>query len=344
MAPLTWNAAPCDSTQTKAPEWLSIPQPPRTEPVRPSSKLEPLDSKPASDFVAPAGAPREHGNGTIANGASEAGTFAHIAGFWQHAPRDLKTLVFAIPLLLALTFHPSLPKVRVAASPKAAAIRKDVQKAVNAQWVNVQRSVSDRAAVALDEDFRSGLDDWTSRDDATASWAFDASGFVRPGPLALYRPSLDLTDYQVQFLGLIDKKALSWVVRAQDFDNYYVIKLIVLKPGPLPTIGVTRYAVINGKAQDRADTPVLINAREDTLYRVRLDVQGDSFALAVQGQMIDNWSEPRLLHGGVGFFCAQGEDARLRWVQVTHQYDMLGRLCAYLAPYNISSTNGSWLP
>jgi hypothetical protein len=29
---------------------------------------------------------------------------------------------------------------------------------------------------------------------------------------------------------------------------------------------------------------------------------------------------------------------------VTHQYDMLGRLCAYLAPYNIPSTTGSLEP
>ncbi|PYT19138.1 MAG: hypothetical protein DMG59_01315 [Acidobacteria bacterium] len=127
----------------------------------------------------------------------------------------------------------------------------------------------DRAAVALDEDFRTGLDEWTSRGNATASWSFDATGFVRPGALALYRPSLGLTDYQMQFLGLIDKKAMSWVVRAADFDNYYVVKLVVLKPGPLPTIGVTRYAVVNGKAQNRADVVVPINARPDMLYRGR---------------------------------------------------------------------------
>ena len=48
---------------------------------------------------------------------------------------------------------------------------------------------------------------------------------------------MGLTDYQVQFLGMIDKKAMSWVVRAADFQNFYVVKLVVLKPGPLPTIG-----------------------------------------------------------------------------------------------------------
>ena len=71
------------------------------------------------------------------------------------------------------------------------------------------------------------------------------------------------------------------------------------------------------------------------LYRVRLDVHGDDFSLTVQGQMVDTWSEPRLTRGGIGFLQRAGEESRLRWVQVTHQYDMLGRLCAYLAPYNI---------
>ena len=55
-----------------------------------------------------------------------------------------------------------------------------------------------------------------------------------------------------------------------------------------------------------------------------------------------DWSDSRLKRGGIGFFSPHGEESRVRWVQVTHQYDMLGRLCAYLAPYNIATTNGSW--
>ena len=38
-----------------------------------------------------------------------------------------------------------------------------------------------------------------------------------------------------------------------------------------------------------------------------MDVQGDEFALTVQGQVIDAWSEPRLPRGGIGFFSAHGE-------------------------------------
>ena len=361
LVPMASTVKPNEPPVLPAPHAPSanLPQPLRTEPMRPASHLEPLDSKPIADFIAPApveekpvridaplqSAPADEmprpGSIPVPQTAWE-----HVTGFWHHAPRDLKLLVFGLPILLALAMHPTVKKVPFTAQD-ASGIEKNIQRnfqsKLNDQWLQVRQSMSERAAVALDEDFRAGLDDWASRG-GTTEWAFDATGFVRPGPLAIYRPSVDLADYQMQFLGLIDKKALSWVVRAADFDDYYVVKLEVLKPGPLPTIGLTRYAVINGVAQNRVDTPVFINARQDMLYRVHMDVHGDVFALTVQGQMIDSWSEPRLKKGGVGFFTARGEASRLRWVQVTHQYDMLGRLCAYLAPYNIPSTNGSWEP
>jgi hypothetical protein len=266
--------------------------------------------------------------------------FMHaLVGFWTHAPRDLRLLIFAIPALLALAFHPSLPKVHVSTVQATEPMQTKVGDAVNGSWNDFKMAVSSRAAVALDEDFRSGLDEWQSPGGVATEWSFDANGFVRPGSLALYSPSLYLTDYQAQFLALIDKKALSWVVRAVDFDNYYVVKLVVLKPGPLTTLGMTRYAVIQGKAQDRVDTLVPLTARPDMLYRVRVDVHDDSFAVAIQGQMVDAWSETRLKRGGIGFFSARGEASRVRWLQVTHQYDTLGRLCSYLAPYDLSATN-----
>jgi hypothetical protein len=345
-------APPAPSTQSFNP-----PQPLRTEPMRPASHLEPLDAKPVMDIMAPAPqVARQEPVKPVIEGPmapptdeipAQATTWMHVAGFWKHAPRDLKLLVFGIPILLALALHPSLKKIPYTAPQQAGGIERKLernfQSKLKDQWVTVKQTMVDRAAVALDEDFRAGLDDWTSRG-GTTEWAFDATGFVRPGPLALYRPSVDLTDYQFQFLGMIDKKALSWVVRAADFDDYYVVKLVILKPGPVPTVGVTRYAVIHGQADSRADTTAFINAREDMLYRVHMDIHGDVFSLTVQGQLVDSWSEPRLRKGGVGFFTARGEASRLRWVQVTHQYDMLGRLCAYLAPYNIPSTNGGWQP
>ena len=328
-----------------------IPQPLRSEAIRPSSKLEPIDAKPISDEMTPEPSSTDVGSSgmgrsgmTLSEKAAPAKVhlWTQAAGFWKHAPRDLKLLMFAIPALLALAFHPSLPKVAVTAPPTTGALKRNITSVMSGQLATVRQAVYDRAAVALDEDFRSGLDDWVSRGDATTEWSFDATGFVRPGPLALYRPSMGLTDYHMLFMGMIDQKALSWVVRAADFNNYYVMKLTVLKPGPQTTVGLTRYAVIDGKAQDRVDTIVPFEARPDMLYRVQMDIRDDNFALSMQGQMVDSWSEPRLRHGGIGFFTARGEESRVRWVQVEHQYDMLGRLCAYLAPYEIPTTNGSW--
>jgi hypothetical protein len=311
------------------------------EPNPPRTGLEPVDGAavppPPRSFLAFA-------NWTPGDPSERRNAWEHVSDFWAHAPRDLKLLLFAIPVLLSLALHPHLPKVHVTApsGSASAGLGKNFQQ-VFAQQVNTfQQNVASRAGVALAEDFRSGLDDWQTHGDLSTAWSFDANGFVRPGSLALYRPSMRLSDYDLQFLGLIDKKALSFVARAEDFANYYVIKLVVLKPGPLPTIGVTRYAVIHGKAQNRVDSIAPITAMPDMLYHVDLNVHDDTFLLSLQGKIVDNWSEPRLARGGVGFFAPRGEESRVRWVQLTHQYDMLGRLCAYLAPYNISTTNGSF--
>jgi len=317
-----------------------IPQSPEPHPLLPDSKLEPMDRKPPEDALRSKG----RGLGSMVSGeglGKLVPAWAHASGFWQHAPRDLKLLLFAIPALLALVFHPGLPRVAYAA-PQGGGFSGSLKRVLNDQFSGFRQTLENRAAVALDEDFRSGLDNWASPGGSTTEWSFDTSGFVKPGPLAIYRPSVHLADYQTQFMGTIDKKALSWVVRAADFENFYVIKLVVVKPGPIPTIGLTRYAVIGGKAQDRHDVNIPLNARADTLYSIRMDVQGSNFSVEVQGQMADSWTETRLPRGGVGFFTARGEESRVRWVQITHQYDMLGRLCAYLAP--LDTTNGSWQP
>ena len=308
-------------------------------PLHPAAKWEPLDGAETPPlrpgFLA-------GWTQTFANSGDRKHVWTHAADFLQHAPRDLKLLAIAIPILLGLALRPSLPKVQVTAPAATEGISRNIGNGFRAQFINVRNSVAERAAVSLNEDFRTGLDDWQSRGDLATGWSFDGNGFVRPGTLALYRPSLGLGDYDMEFLGLVDKKALSWVVRAKDFDNYYVVKLVVTKAGPLPTIGITRYAVIDGKAQSSVSTVAAINARPDMLYRVSMNVHDDTFLLSLQGTVVDNWTDSRLKRGGIGFFASRGEESRLRWVQISHQYDMLGRLCAYLAPYNIPTTNGSW--
>ena len=185
---------------------VSLPQPLWSGPVRPESHLEPLDAKPVMDILspvpekaaaeAPAAAPKDAApkkdepSGGIealippeAKDSGGATAWMHVTGFWKHAPRDLKLLVFGIPILLGLALQPRLKKIPFTAPPQAAGIQHGIEKSfqgkLNEQFKAVKQQMVDRAAVALDEDFRSGLDDWASRGDATTEWSFDATGFVQ---------------------------------------------------------------------------------------------------------------------------------------------------------------------
>lgn len=259
---------------------------------------------------------------------------------WNGAPRDLKLVTVLLPILAAVAVTGSFPKVPI--KTVAPAQLAEVQKAVNEHWKNFNQSISNRAAIAYADDFRSGLDAWESRSNLTTSWSYDAAGFVRPGPLAVYKPSLDMSDYRFEFLGEIDQKAIGWVFRAEDLNNYYAMKLVVVKPGPLPLVNMVRYAVINGKEGPHVEKPLPLTVRADMLYRVMVDVRDADFTVMAQGQVVDFWTDHRLQHGGVGFFSNRGERSRLRWVEISHQYDALGRVCAYLAPYGMEGRNGSF--
>jgi hypothetical protein len=280
---------------------------------------------------------------------------------WRNAPTDLKVVTILLPILLAVAVGPAMPKFKahVAPLPKLPSMSSlpssvhslpslpslpagNVKQVVADRWNNLHQTILNRAAVDVTDDFRSGLDAWESRSNLTSSWSYDASGFVQPGPLAVFKPTADMTDYRFQFLGEIDQKGLGCAFRAANLDNYYAVKLVVVKPGPLPLVRLVRYAVINGKEERHMEKPLPLATRPDTLYRMVVDVRGSDFTIVVQGQVVDFWSDNRLPKGGVGFFCGRGEKARVRWVEVSHQYDALGRLCAYLAPYGFEGRNGNF--
>jgi hypothetical protein len=239
--------------------------------------------------------------------------------FRQAAPRPFKLLGATLSISMALAIVAFIPRTRMVRSGSLVG--------------SLHKNILNRAAIDFTDDFRSGLEDWESRSKSGANWSYDAAGFVRPGPLALYRPTLDLSDYRFEFLGQVDQKSLGFVFRAADLDNYYAARFVIVKPGPLPMVKLVRYAVIHGREGPHIERPLPIPVRADMLYRVRLEARGADFTLIVQGRVVDTWSDGRLPKGGVGLFCGRGERARVRSVEVSHQYDTLGRLCAYLAPY-----------
>jgi len=199
----------------------------------------------------------------------------------------------------------------------------------------LREKISQRAAVEVSDDFRNGLSAWEGNPGWSDGWSYDQAGFVQPGSLALLRPTVHLTDYTFEFLGKIDQRALSWVYRARDTRNYHAGKLVVVQGGPLPKVHLVRYRVVNGREEGRKSIPVPEQLRMETLYRVKIDVAGNDFTTSVLGKVVDTYTDSVHPQGGVGFFSARGEQSKIRWVELSHQYDTVGRLCAFLAPPRI---------
>jgi hypothetical protein len=263
---------------------------------------------------------------------------------WSEAPNDLRMIALAVPLVIGLIWFSTTPKAKDiekgrlgSVAPSATGLLDDI--VPKGMLTGMRENIQKRAAVELGDDFRQGLGDWSGKGDWARGWSYDAAGFIRPRQMALYTPSLALENYRFEFLGQIERKALTWVFRAADLKNYYAARLEVTRGGPLPTVELVRWAVINGRAGPRKAVPLPMQVYADTLFRVKVDVSGTDFVTTVQGQIVDVFSDDRIARGGVGFYSESSEDARLRWIEVSHQYDFLGRLCAYLVPYNVSNPN-----
>jgi hypothetical protein len=154
---------------------------------------------------------------------------------------------------------------------------------------------------------------------AQSGWAPDWGGDANRKLgriISLFRPSQLVADYRVEFEGQIERKALGWVVRAQDPSNYYLYKLEVLKPGLQQQVALSRVAVIDGD-QGQVNYSLLPKSqRPDTIYRVRLDVRGDEFTTYINGELIDAFQDQRIKKGGVGLAKDKDELSQVRKFQV----------------------------
>jgi hypothetical protein len=270
--------------------------------------------------------------------AHRPGLLARIAEFWSQSTWELKWVTAAVPVLLAVFIHYTIARpstTKALEGMKEAAIASNplpsLKNAVGSKWPSFQKELLGRAAVQLQDDFASGLQQWSGDADWSKSWMYDSHGGVKPGALALYTPTAAMSDYQVEFTGEIEKKSLGWVFRAADTQNYYSIKLMTVKVGPMPTVAIVRSTVIGGKEGPQTQTLLPFPVSKDQVYRIRMEVSEQFFTLFVQDRVVAFWSDSRLKTGGIGFFSGKGEQSRVESVRVTHQYDALGRLCASLA-------------
>jgi hypothetical protein len=229
-------------------------------------------------------------------------------------PAVCLAICLAVVPLLAVTVVAYSPTTRVSSPPPTLGGK-------------IRQAVRDRASVDLTEDFSDNLQRWAGPGGLPQSWSYDSAGFVRPGQLGLYIKSVPLSDYRMEFRGLIERKSLSFAYRAMDFDNYYAASITVVKPGPITEVVLERYAVINGQAGPRIQMR-LPSARADTIYTVQVEARGNQFVTRINDEFVDSFTDSRLPSGGVGFFSGSDESARICWLRIVDRDDTLGKICS----------------
>jgi hypothetical protein len=197
----------------------------------------------------------------------------------------------------------------------------------------IRQAIASRAVSQVTESFHAGMAAWgEGKGRGPAGWTSSPDGYVVPGPLALFRPSLDYRDYRMEFFGQIERKGMSWAVRARDPKNYYAMKVAVVEPGLRPVIAIEHYPVVEGRKGRRVRVPLPeVMFHNHTPYRVEVAVQGNRITTSIEGQAVDSWTDDTLPKGGVGFFAEAGERAGIYWLKVYRNEDFLGRICAYIS-------------
>jgi len=147
-------------------------------------------------------------------------------------------------------------------------------------------------------------------------WGGDPSNVHAGRQITIYRPSLTMADYRIEFQGMIETKSLGWVFRAADPENYYAMKLTEVSGGVTPKIELFKYLVANGRQTQVGRVPIDLPARPDTYFSVRVDARGPQFTTYIQGQQVDVWTDDQLKTGGVGLLNERDERGQVKAVSI----------------------------
>jgi hypothetical protein len=150
------------------------------------------------------------------------------------------------------------------------------------------------------------------------NWAGDPNGLHAGREITIYRPSLKLSDYRLEFQGSIDTKSVGWVFRAADPQNYYAMKLMTVSSGLSPKVALFKYLVANGKQTQVGRVPIELAVQQDTVFNIRVDVRGPQFTTYIQGQQVDSWTDDQLKIGGAGFLNEREERGKVKSVSIRY--------------------------
>ena len=240
------------------------------------------------------------------------------------------SIFVAIMLVFVLLLFSRVPagapaKTAVSAQPDYAA-----QNSQHSLGQVLGNLIQSKASSNLRDDFHSGLANWEGMMSGVPDWA-SRRGEVRPGSLRIWKPSLSLANYQMEFMGQIDRKSMDWAFRAVDTKNYYGTKLVITRPGSLPNAGLVRFVVLDGRERERVELPLPLTLERGVDYHVRVNVEGSRFLTSVNGQLVSSWTDDRISRGGVGFFAEEGESALVKWVSVSDRDSFMARLASHFS-------------
>jgi hypothetical protein len=149
-------------------------------------------------------------------------------------------------------------------------------------------------------------------------WGGDPSGIHSDRQITIYRPSLKLSDYRMEFQANIETQSIGWVFRAADPDDYYAMKLMTVSSGLSPKVALFKYLVINGRQTQVGRVSIDLTVQADTVFQIRTDVRGPQFSTYIQGQLVDVWTDDQLKIGGVGFLNEREERGKVKSVSIRY--------------------------
>jgi len=189
----------------------------------------------------------------------------------------------------------------------------------------VTRPVQERAAYFITDDFRSGPEDWVNAGEA---FEINEPGQALVRGFTLHEKTLHRVNYRMDFDARIQRRAVGWVVRAPDTENYYAFKLV--EAGGSAGFYLQRWTVLAGRRDElngtaRVDVPDQL-ALNDTFNTISVRVRNDQITTLINGWGVDYWKDPRLARGGVGLFTDAGEAAAVRSFRISGNQDAWGKI------------------
>jgi hypothetical protein len=162
----------------------------------------------------------------------------------------------------------------------------------------------------IEDDFSNGADLWAGD---TTEWNLDAAG-VRPAGLALFKPSLGMSDYEFEFLARIESKAVTCVLRALDSNHY---QKFTIRRSASGEHELRRSVVVGGVEEGGTVVPVTGLPAKQSAFTVKARARRNDFSIVVEGHTVTRWTDSRLPVGGAGFTAGRGERARIYCARLT---------------------------